>query len=559
MTKGRAHSKGHKKHDGRHAHPAQPAHVDPHAPPKAPPSWPRIRFLPIAIAVALAIFVLVGGGPDEPAFRWSVLVAAAVLATWNAQLLTVRGYRRRGLTVSVDIRKQHWVQACAHSSIFLYWGWHVPFVRDAVPLIAVQLAFAYGFDLLLAWTRRSSYTLGFGPFPVVFSTNLFLWFRPEYFELQLLMIAVGFAAKELIRWNREGRKVHIFNPSSFPLAIASLLLMLTASDFITFGPQIAITQGTPPHMYLLLFACALPGQILFGVALMTLSAVLTTYLFGLVFLAVNGTYFFLDCFIPIPVFLGMHLLFTDPSTAPRTELGRIMFGAIYGLSTVLLYQLLMSAGAPTFYDKLLQVPLMNLSVRAIDRAARSRWLSVIDPGRLGRALSARWRNIAYTGLWATIFAVLSLVGGVGDDHPGQYLPFWMRACERGNDRACAYLGNVEQQMCSGGSAWACNEAAILGPRDWHGLGSEMDTERAKLAFQYGCQARFRPACHNYSRLVAGNREFEHGDPPVEDLPILLHGSRLGPVEDTRPEALWARACRQGWPRACERPELHPAP
>ena len=43
---------------------------------------------------------------------------------------------------------------------------------------------------------------------------------------------------------------------------------------------------------------------------------------------------------------------------------------------------------PTFYDKLLQVPLLNLSVKAIDRAARSRWLRVFDPAALGRSLAA---------------------------------------------------------------------------------------------------------------------------------------------------------------------------
>ena len=75
--------------------------------------------------------------------------------------------------------------------------------------------FAYAFDALLAWSRRDTYTLGFGPFPIIFSTNLFLWFKPDWFYLQFLMMAVGFAAKELIRWNKDGRRVHIFNPSSF--------------------------------------------------------------------------------------------------------------------------------------------------------------------------------------------------------------------------------------------------------------------------------------------------------------------------------------------------------
>ncbi len=57
-----------------------------------------------------------------------------------------------------------------------------------------------------------------GPFPVIFSINLFLWFKPDWFYFQFLMVALGFAAKELIRWDKDGRRAHIFNPSSFPLA-----------------------------------------------------------------------------------------------------------------------------------------------------------------------------------------------------------------------------------------------------------------------------------------------------------------------------------------------------
>ena len=78
---------------------------------------------------------------------------------------------------------------------------------------------------------------------------------------------------------------------------------------------------------------------------MTCSAVVTTYLFGLAYYAATGIYFFYDSYIPIAVFLGMHLLFTDPSTSPRTELGRVIFGVLYGLSTVALYQLLGTDGS----------------------------------------------------------------------------------------------------------------------------------------------------------------------------------------------------------------------
>ena len=82
----------------------------------------------------------------------------------------------------------------------------------------------------------------------------------------------NFAAKDLIRWTKDGRRVHIFNPSSFTLSVFSLALIATGSTHLTWGPEIATTQLLPPHIYLLIFLVSLPGQYLFGVALMTLSA-----------------------------------------------------------------------------------------------------------------------------------------------------------------------------------------------------------------------------------------------------------------------------------------------
>ena len=157
------------------------------------------------------------------------------------------------------------------------------------------------------------------------------------------------------------------------LSLCSLLLIATGTTQLTWGPEIARTQLLPPHIYLLIFLVALPGQFLFGVASMTLAAVATTYTFGLVSFAITGTYYFFEPSIPIAVFLSMHLLFTDPSTSPRTELGRLMFGVLYGLSVVVVYALLVWAGAPPFYDKLLAVPVLNLTIQAnrSDRAIES--------------------------------------------------------------------------------------------------------------------------------------------------------------------------------------------
>ena len=407
-------------------------------------------FLPLIPTLCIAGMAVVAPVRASPGAHHAFLGAAAVLLIWNALLLL----RPRPLRIDVALRKQHYLQACAQGSLLLYWGWYWPPVYAHLPFLVAQLLFGYAFDMLLAWSRRDTYTLGFGVFPVIFSINLFLWFKPDWSYLQFAMVALGFAAKELIRWERDGRRVHVFNPSSFPLAVFSAGLLAVGASGITRGQEIATTQFYPPYMYAMLFLIGLPGQFFFGVTSMTISAVVTTCAFGQLYFAATGVYFFYDSFIPIAVFLGMHLLFTDPSTSPRTELGRIMFGVLYGFSTVGLYQLLGSFGMPAFYDKLLQVPLMNLSVRAIDRVAQSRYLRRLDPTALGRLLVPRRRNLAYMSIWAAVFVILNAAGGVGDNHPGQWLPFWRQACQSGRAYACPYLADLDLRHCSAGSGWA---------------------------------------------------------------------------------------------------------
>jgi hypothetical protein len=504
----------------------------------------RAFVLPLMFTAGLLAVALYPTVPQIPRLRWSFLGTGAVLLAWNIVVLACALRKQRVLTLEIVLRKQHYVQACAHTSILLYWGWYWRPVYESAYLIVAQLFFAYAFDMLLSWSRRDTYTLGFGPFPIILSTNLFLWFRLEWFYLQFLMIAVGFAAKEFIRWNKDGRDTHIFNPSSFTLTIFSLALILTGASDITRGQDIAVTQFYPPHMYLFLFLIALPGQFLFGVTTMTMSAVLTTYACGLAYYAVTGTYYFFDSYIPIAVFLGMHLLFTDPSTAPRTDLGRMIFGALYGLSTLALYELLGVAGLPTFYDKLLQVPLLNVLIQSIDRAVRSGPLRRFDPGGLGRSLPVRRRHLAYMSVWALVFAVMTAAQGVGDRHPGQWIPFWQRACQEDRAYACRYLAQLHTTYCRAASGWSCNELGILQ------ADTEMDRPAAFASMQRGCELGFQPACANVTTLTSGG-PLATGSPPLEDLPVLLRGSK-GPIADRSFASLHARACDQGWPDSCGR-------
>lgn len=500
--------------------------------------------LPLAFALGLAglaFLPLVHGNPKTFAV---FLGASALLCAWDAVLFVWS--RRGGRTFSVEVvlKKQHYLQACIQGSLLSYWGWYWPPVYAFAPFILAQLVFAYAFDMLLVWSRRDLYTLGFAPFPVVISINLFLWFKPDWFYLQFMIVALGLAAKELIRWTRDGRRVHIFNPSSFPLAVVALFLLAAGKSDITWGQSIATTQFYPPHMYLVLFLLGMPGQFLFGVTTMTMSAVVSTYVFGRLYFAATGIYFFYDSYIPISVFLGMHLLFNDPATSPRTELGRIICGSLYGLSAVWLYQLLGSAGMPTFYDKLLQVPLLNLSAKWIDRVA-GQWFT------LGRSLTIRQRNLAHMSIWAVIFAGMSATQGVGDSHPGQWLPFWRQACEDGRAYACPYLADLETSFCDRGSGWACNEAGLLHialSRSGEDL-RRADPAGAAAPLRRGCELGFAAACQNLSTLTSGTGTFARAQPAIEDLPVILRGSK-GEIRERDPSALYALACHEGWPGSC---------
>ena len=514
-----------------------------HGSPKDSDSALRGLRLPLAFTLALAALVFLPRIHGNPALMASFAGASAILAVWLAVLWKTARARERTLVIDVLLRPQHYLQAIAHTAIFVYWGIYWPPIQDAAVLIVAQIIFAYAFDMLLAWSRREAYTLGFGPFPIIFSTNLFLRFHDDWFFLQFVMVAIGFLAKELIRWDKDGKRVHIFNPSSFPLALFSLVLIVTGMTRITWGKDIASLLIVPPQIYLFIFLVSLPGQFLFRVTTMTLPAVLTTYLCSMVYLQWTGTYLFFDANIPIAVFLGMHLLFTDPSTAPRTELGRIIFGAIYGLSVVGLYLLLGGLGAPTFYDKLLQVPLMNLMIQRIDRVAQSNALAWLNPERLGTTLSPRKRSLAYVSLWVIVFAALSASNGIGDHHPGYTIPFWEKACRDNRDNACKNLAALLSGPCRRSSAWACNELGIL-----------VATGRVKAApapqlFGLACGNGFAAGCANAKTLMVEADHFTHGDPRPQDYVFLLTEGK-GPIHDRTPFELYTRACDQGWMAGC---------
>jgi hypothetical protein len=175
--------------------------------------------------------------------------------------------------------------------------------------------------MLVSWWRQDDWILGFGPFPIVLSTNLFLWFRDDWLFLQFLMVATGVLCKQLVTWKRDGRSTHIFNPSTIALSVFSIGLLVTRSTAITWGEEVAVSLGRPPYMYFWLFATGLVVQSLFSVTLVTLFAAGTLFAVNLAYTAATGVYYFVDSTIPIAVFLGLHLLVTDPATSPKSRKG----------------------------------------------------------------------------------------------------------------------------------------------------------------------------------------------------------------------------------------------
>ena len=505
----------------------------------------RPLLLPGGVAGILAAYLLIPGVRATPGLLWGFVGASTGVLVWTVWLALSRQRGGEGLALDFQAIRPHWVQLLAQGTVLAWWGWFVPAVYEFAPFIFAQLILAVAVEALFGWTRHGRHTLGFGPVPVVFSLNLFLWFHLEWFFFQLAMVVLVYVGKEFIRWRVGGRMRHIFNPSAFALAVASLALIATGTTEITQGVEIAQSQYVPPHIFLVIFLAALPGQLLFGVATMTMPAVVTIWGFSAAYLAVNGEFFFYDAHIPIAVFLGLHLLFTDPATSPRSELGRVLFAVLYGTGVVASVFALNAVGAPPFYDKLLPVPILNLLAPALDRAADAL------AGRLGIAWAAAKemvparRRVATVGLWAAIFATLSLTGALGDDHPGQYYPFWRNACEAGSERACDYTGVMQQSFCDRGSGWACNEFGVLmaeTDRDFRGAIGE---------FERACGLGFGPGCANLRALMTGDPQLaqpgalQRDRPPSGELPIVLRGSK-GPVTERDPEALRALGCERGW-------------
>lgn len=429
------------------------------------PARSRLAWVPFALTLGVCSCLLLGRVQANAGLFWAFAGVGGALVLWQVVLWLVAARTGRVLAVdAVPPVRQHFVQACVQTCLYVYWGWL--WVQDGVrpiyaqaPLILAQFAYLYAFDALFAWTRGRPWRFASGPVPIVLSTNLFIWFRDDWFVWQFAMITAGLLGKEFVKWQRDGRRTHIFNPSGFGLACAATALIATGATDLTWAKPLATTIEVP-GIFVFIFAIGLVVQHFFHVTLMTFAAAVVMVGGNLLYTGWTGVYLFGSSNLPAAAFLGLHLLMTDPSTSPRTNVGRLLFGAGYGLGYIVVFEVLGWLGAPELYAKLYPVPILNCCVQWLDRLAR---------GPLG-AWNTRWEtawpkaatNAAHMAAWTAVFVALVATGYVQGPHPGDSIAFWKQAvAEHRHDAARKLVMVAGSQAVARQSGDAYNELGLL--------------------------------------------------------------------------------------------------
>ena len=432
----------------------------------APQTSGLLPKLPLLFALGLGGFVLMDRVCGNEYLLWSFASVSGVLIAWFLLLWL------SGRVMAVDaIRpvKQHYIQASVQIVLYSYWGslWVVDGVHPMLvqaPMVIAQFLYLYAFDALWSWTRGRAWRFSSGPMPIVLSTNLFIWFVDDWFIWQFAMITVGLLGKEFIRWTKDGRKTHIFNPSGFGLACAATLLIATGSTDLTWAKPLSTTLEVE-YIFPVLFLLGLVVQYYFAVTLMTFAAALAMIVTNLVYTEVTGVYLFASTNLPAAAFLGLLLLMTDPSTSPQTNIGRTLFGLGYGFGYVVMFELLGRIGAPELFAKLYPVPILNCTVQVLDRFARGGAIGRLNDAWENR-ISKQSSNRIHIALWASVFIIMVATSYIPfsgpSKHPGDSIGFWKQAVADGRYDAERKLVMVAGSQAVGGdSPQAFNELAIL--------------------------------------------------------------------------------------------------
>ena len=314
----------------------------------------------------------------------------------------------------------------------------------------------------------------------------------------------------------------------------------------------------PPHIYLEIFLLGLVVQALFRVTLVTLSAAAALYVLNLWYTGMTGDYQFIDSNIPVAVFLGLHLLTTDPATSPRRDLGKIIFGG------------------PVRRCGVWRVQRSEVNRRSgILRQAVDCSASQFDPSGcwIGSAtlVAARFKsltaslrsrprtlNYAWMGVWICLFVIMTASGFLvkGNDHPGSNPAFWAHACQQGRSGSCATWTNMLGGRCQDGSAADCQ---ALGKIFDGGKFAARDEARAAVTFGRACDLGLQEGCVSLITFMrkGGSETLAAACDRGDGASCFLLGSLFSggagvPKDPALAFQLFEKACGSGWWRACGR-------
>jgi TPR repeat protein len=207
-------------------------------------------------------------------------------------------------------------------------------------------------------------------------------------------------------------------------------------------------------------------------------------------------------------------------------------------------------GAPTFYDKLLLVPPLNLTVQVLDQASgalaeRLKWHSSWSP---------RKSNFAHMAVWVMLFAIILSTGFVGGRHPGSSPEFWREACKEGRRNACQTWITMLNVACQHESGRAC---MTLGSALNDGQLVPRDLSESAKSFGAACDLSVREGCLSLVALVrgAGKEVLEQpcarGDGESCFFLASLYYAGQGVAKDSRRAVdLFRQSCSSGWLRGC---------
>ena len=325
----------------------------------------------MAIVACLALVWLIAFSPQiqkYPALRGTLYAANGILVLLFVLLLLYKLSFGQKWDFALNLRVPNLIQACVQSSIYVFMSQFSPGVGNYAPLIFYQIFFAFVFDFLLSLLVYKNYRFGFSILPIVLSINLFIWFRPQYFYLQLAMVALAIYSKHIIVRNIAGRQSHVFNPSGIAMALGAVFILFSGSirQYVFIDEIIVSYNSSRPYIFLFILFVGSISQWVGRIVLISLGAVVTLFSLSSLCELITGLPA-INHWIDPSVMVGVTLLVTDPATSPKKNWGKFLFGCCYGLGILFGYGVLSRFQLPGYYAKILALPFLNLLAPFIDR------------------------------------------------------------------------------------------------------------------------------------------------------------------------------------------------